>query len=128
MCSLFLCSRPYSSMYKLVKIIFVEVVLACVCRDCIVKPKQRQYTTGNARLHSKKKNKTLTRLLLMGTWAPDERCLTIYPLATKLSNREPEWAPKTYDSQANFQWIINNKIPCSVCTLKRQRKTFDHRP
>ena len=27
--------------YKLVKIIFVEVVLACVCRDCIVKPKQR---------------------------------------------------------------------------------------
>ena len=26
--------------YKLVKIIFVEVVLACVRRDCIVKPKQ----------------------------------------------------------------------------------------
>ena len=32
-------------------------------------------------------------------------------------------APKTYDSQANFQWT-NNKIPCSFCTLKRQRKTF----
>ena len=41
-----------------------------------------------------------------GTKAP-----TIYPRATKISNREPKWAPKTYDSQANFQWT-KNKIPC----------------
>ena len=30
----------YVHNYKLVKIIFVEVILACVPRDCIVKPKQ----------------------------------------------------------------------------------------
>ena len=36
----------------------------------------------------------------MGTWAPEAP--TIYPRATKISNREPKRVPKTYDSQANF--------------------------
>ena len=35
---------------------------------------------------------------------------TIYPQATKISNREAEQAPKTYDSEANFQWT-SNKFP-----------------
>ena len=42
---------------------------------------------------------------------------TIYPQVTKISNREPEQAPKTYDSEANFQWT-SNKISCSFRTLK----------
>ena len=41
---------------------------------------------------------------------------TIYPQATKISNREPEQAPKTYDSEANFEWT-SNKISCSFRTL-----------
>ena len=36
---------------------------------------------------------------------------------TKISNKEPEWVPKTYDSRANFWWT-NNKIPCSFCTFE----------
>ena len=52
---------------------------------------------------------------------------TIYHCATKISNREPYRVPKTYDSQANFQWT-NKKIPCSFYTLKRWRKTFNRWP
>ena len=49
------------------------------------------------------------------------------PSGDQNSNKEPEWVPKTFDSQAKFQWT-NNKIPCSFCTLKHQWKTFDHQP
>ena len=45
---------------------------------------------------------------------------TIYPQATKISNREPKQAPKTYDSEANFQWT-SNKISCSFRTLKKRK-------
>ena len=38
---------------------------------------------------------------------------TIYPQATKISNREPERAAETYDFQANCLWI-NSKI----CTFE----------
>ena len=50
---------------------------------------------------------------------------TIYPGATKISNREPEQAPKTYmyDSQANFQWT-NNKIPCSFRTFEMTKENI----
>ena len=37
----------------------------------------------------------------MGAWAPEVS--TIYPRATKILNKEPKQAPKTFDSQANFQ-------------------------
>ena len=46
---------------------------------------------------------------------------TIYPWATKISNREPKQVPKTYDSQANFQWT-NNKIPCSFRTFETTKE------
>ena len=45
------------------------------------------------------------------------------PSATKLLNREPKQAPKTYDSQANFQWT-NNKIPCSFCTFETTKENI----
>ena len=45
---------------------------------------------------------------------------TIYPQATKISNREPE--PKTYDSQAKFRWT-NNKIPYSFCTFETKTES-----
>ena len=32
-------------------------------------------------------------------------------------------APKTYDSQANFQWT-NNKIPCSFCTFDMTKENI----
>ena len=48
---------------------------------------------------------------------------TIYPWATKISNREPKQVPKTYDSQANFQWT-NNKIPCSFCTFETTKENI----
>ena len=38
---------------------------------------------------------------LTRAWLPEAP--TIYPRATKISNREPKWAPKTYDSLANFR-------------------------
>ena len=43
--------------------------------------------------------------------------LTISPRAPKISNKEPERARKTYDSQDNFLWT-NDKIPCSFCTFE----------
>ena len=54
---------------------------------------------------------------------------TIYSRATKISNRERERAPKTYDSQANFQWT-NNKIPAAHSALwndKLKRLIVGHR-
>ena len=51
------------------------------------------------------------------TGARSPEAPTIYPRATKVSYRETERAPKTYDSQAKFQWT-NNKIPCSFCTFE----------
>ena len=60
-------------------------------------------------LRAKWKNRNrfeLTRLLPKGRPvtrdAYDTRA-TIYPRATKISNREPERAPKTYNSEANFR-------------------------
>ena len=47
----------------------------------------------------------------------------IYPRGTKISNREPKQAPKTYDSQTNFQWT-NNKIPCSFCTFETTKENI----
>ena len=58
----------------------------------------------------------LSRLRCL-TGAQKPEAPTIYPLATKISNREPEWVNKTYDSQAKFRWT-NNKIPCSFCTFE----------
>ena len=43
--------------------------------------------------------------------------LTISQRAPKVSNKEPERVPKTYDSQDNFLWT-NDKIPCSFCTFE----------
>ena len=40
-----------------------------------------------------------------------------------MSNREPERAPKTYDSQANFRWT-NKKIPYSFCTFETKTENF----
>ena len=50
---------------------------------------------------------------LTGTRSPEAPM--ICPQMTKISNKEPTWAPKTYDSFAKFQ-STNNKIPCSFCT------------
>ena len=36
---------------------------------------------------------------LTGAWSPEA---LIYPQMTKISNREPQQMPKTYDFQANF--------------------------
>ena len=55
---------------------------------------------------------------LMGARSPEDT--TICPRATKISNKEPPWAPKTYDSYANFQ-RPNDKIPCSLCTCEIKR-------
>ena len=38
---------------------------------------------------------------LTGAWSPEAP--KIYPWETKISKREPERAPKTYYSQANFR-------------------------
>ena len=49
------------------------------------------------------------------------RCLTgawDLPRATKISNKEPAWAPITYDSLANFKHTNNDKISCSFCTCE----------
>ena len=43
--------------------------------------------------------------------------LTISPRAPKVSNKEPERVPKTYDSQDNFLWT-NDKIPWSFCAFE----------
>ena len=43
--------------------------------------------------------------------------LTISPRAPKISNKEPERARKTYDSQDNFLWT-NDKISCSFPTFQ----------
>ena len=43
----------------------------------------------------------------MGAQSPEAP--TIYPQATKISNKEPGGVPKAYDSQAKFWWT-NNKI------------------
>ena len=51
----------------------------------------------------------------MGAQSPEVP--TIYPQATKISNREPEWVPKTYDSEANFRWT-SNKISYSFRTFE----------
>ena len=56
----------------------------------------------------------------MGTWLTETRMIS--PQVTKISNREPEQVPKTYDFQANLWWM-NNKIPCSFCIFgKKKRK------
>ena len=54
------------------------------------------------------------------TGARSPEAPTICPRATKISNKEPPWAPKNYDSYANFQ-RTNNKIPCLLytCEIKR---------
>ena len=63
-------------------------------------------------------------MLIFRAWATcDDTLATIYPRATKISNREPERALKTYDSQANFR-RTNNKIPCSFCTFETKKENF----
>ena len=49
----------------------------------------------------------------MGSQSPEAPtiCLSV----TKISNKEPEQMPKTYDSHANF-WLMNDKIPYSFLT------------
>ena len=49
--------------------------------------------------------------------APEALTISPRPGAPKISNKEPERAPKTYDSQDNFLWT-NDKIPCSFCTFE----------
>ena len=38
------------------------------------------------------------------TGAQEPEAPAVHPRAAKTSNKEPEWAAKAYDSQANFQW------------------------
>ena len=59
----------------------------------------------------------------MGTWLPEAH--TISPQVTKISNREPEQVPKTYDFQANFWWM-NNQIPCSFCIFEKKMENVGH--
>ena len=54
------------------------------------------------------------------TGAQSPEAPTICPWATKISHKEPPWAPKTYDSYANFQ-RTNDKIPCLLCTCEIKR-------
>ena len=70
-----------------------------------------------------RKKNTLTRLPPNGCLQGTRGALQFTLGRPKFQTGCPNRAPKTYDSQANFQWT-NNKIPCSFCTLKWQRKTF----
>ena len=57
----------------------------------------------------------IRRLLPNGCRSPEAP--TIYPQATKISNREPKWVPLNLILRLTY-FRTNNKIPCSFCSFR----------